>query len=56
MHNIQLEDTVDIDNLLLEGVDTRAAVETDLLIEADESNYSVLRDIRRGQRVGTKQQ
>jgi hypothetical protein len=43
-----LDDTVNVDNLLIEGGDSPgASVETDLLIDADESNYSVLRDMQR---------
>jgi len=46
-HLVQLEDTVDVDNLMIEGSESPASVETDLLIDADESNYSVLRDMQR---------
>ena len=44
--NIQLEDTVDLDKMM---IDTNESVEaeTDLLIESDETNYSLLREQQR---------
>lgn len=43
---MQLEDTVDIDKMM---IDTKESVEaeTDLLIESDETNYSLLREQQR---------
>lgn len=41
--NIQLSDTVDVDALMIDTNES-GLVETDLLIDEEESNYSVLRE------------
>ena len=41
---IQIQDDIDSEKLLIEGVDGPIRSETELLIDSDLSNYSVLRD------------
>jgi thioesterase domain-containing protein len=45
MGNIQLSDTVDVDKMVM--IDINSNAETDLLIDEDETNYSVLREQQR---------
>ena len=45
--SLQLEDNVDPEKMILEGVEAPASSETALLIDSEIDNYSVLRDIDR---------
>lgn len=46
LEHIQLSDTVDVDALMID-TEEDGLVETDLLIDSEETNYSVLREEQR---------